>query len=152
LTLSKDGRLFLTGHQHDNVVRLGEVETGKEVRTFEGHRQERFMIRSSWGGAHESFVVSGSEDNNIYIWRASTGELIDRLEGHDSCVNCVSWNPVIPGIFASASDDGTVKVWYSKKTSEARKSASQGLPPRELVYGDRASSVIGMGISDGDVA
>jgi WD40 repeat protein len=49
-------------------------------------------------------------DNNIYIWRASTGQLIDRLEGHDSCVNCVSWNPVIPGIFASASDDGTVKV------------------------------------------
>jgi hypothetical protein len=37
LALSQDGRYFLTGHQHENVVRLGEVRTGKEVQTFRGH-------------------------------------------------------------------------------------------------------------------
>jgi WD40 repeat protein len=49
-------------------------------------------------------------DNRIYIWRTSTGQLVDRLAGHTACVNCISWNPVFPGMFASASDDGTVKV------------------------------------------
>jgi len=37
LVLSKDGRYFLTGHDHDKVVRLGLVQSGKEVRRFEGH-------------------------------------------------------------------------------------------------------------------
>jgi WD40 repeat protein len=37
LALSKDGRFFLTGHQNENVVRLDELQTGKEIQTFKGH-------------------------------------------------------------------------------------------------------------------
>ncbi len=37
LCLSKDGGQFLTGGQNDPVVRLGDVQTGKEIRTFVGH-------------------------------------------------------------------------------------------------------------------
>src|SRR5262245_37914713 len=30
--LSRDGKHYVTGHQHDRLVRIGEVETGKPVR------------------------------------------------------------------------------------------------------------------------
>lgn len=55
--------------------------------------------------------LSSTPDHKVYIWHRR-GELpIAELTGHTRTVNCVSWNPTIPGLMASASDDGTVRVW-----------------------------------------
>jgi WD40 repeat protein len=36
-------------------------------------------------------------------------------KAHQADVNCVRWNPVRPGVLASAGDDQVVKVWaYSR--------------------------------------
>lgn len=56
-------------------------------------------------------ILSSTPDHKVYIWHRR-GELpIAELTGHTRTVNCVSWNPTIPGLMASASDDGTVRVW-----------------------------------------
>lgn len=50
-------------------------------------------------------------DHKVYIWHQRSELPIAELSGHTRTVNCVSWNPVLPGLLASASDDGTVRIW-----------------------------------------
>lgn len=50
-------------------------------------------------------------DNKVYIWHMRRENPIAVLEGHTRTVNCVHWNPRIPCMLASASDDGTVRIW-----------------------------------------
>ena len=47
----------------------------------------------------------------VYIFMRSTGELLHELKGHEKTVNGVHWNPVNPHMFASCSDDATVRIW-----------------------------------------
>ena len=66
------------------------------VKTFRGQNQERFVIRSALGGIDQSFVISGSEDSQVYIWHRQTARLLGRLEGHSRTVNAVCWSPIDP--------------------------------------------------------
>jgi hypothetical protein len=66
LVLTHDGKHFFTGHQHDHVLRMGEVQTSKEVRTFEGHSNGINAVALS---PDESLIVSGGLDKTL---RAST--------------------------------------------------------------------------------
>jgi WD40 repeat protein len=64
-------------------------------------------------------IATGCGDNNIRIFReqpesdphAPQFDLIYTGEEHEMDVNSVRWCPSQDGMLASASDDGTVKIW-----------------------------------------
>lgn len=115
VTISQDSRHMLVSMDLDKI-RLMEIESGEVIQRFSGHAQRQFIIRSAFGGADENFVVSGSEDSRIYIWR-SNGLLIEALDAHPGCVNSVAWHPTDPSTFASAGDDSRVKIWRPASAS-----------------------------------
>ena len=47
----------------------------------------------------------------VYIWHRHGGALLEVLPGHAGTVNDVAWSPVEPLLFASCSDDHTVRLW-----------------------------------------
>lgn len=66
VSISKDSRHVLINlAEHD--IQLVDMETTAVVRQFKGQKQGEFVIRSTFGGAAENFVVSGSEGEYLDI-------------------------------------------------------------------------------------
>ena len=54
----------------------------------------------------------GNLDGNVYIWHRETGFLLEVLTGHgEGSVNAVAWNPTNERMFASCSDDHSIRIW-----------------------------------------
>ncbi|KAK7316673.1 hypothetical protein RJT34_00308 [Clitoria ternatea] len=114
-SLSKDSK-FLLVNLLNQEIHLWDIEGNpKLVAKYKSHKRSRFVIRSCFGGLRESFIASGSEDSQVYIWHRNSGDLIEALPGHSGAVNCVSWNPANPHMLASASDDRTIRIWGLKR-------------------------------------
>ncbi|XP_076305770.1 WD repeat-containing protein 26-like isoform X2 [Tachypleus tridentatus] len=107
-------------------VHLWDLEDKVLIRKFQGITQGYYLIHSCFGGTSQVFVASGSEDSRVYIWHMKREMPIAVLTGHTRTVNCVSWNPTYPSMLASASDDGTVRIWGpSEQYRVKRKHRSQ---------------------------
>jgi WD40 repeat protein len=107
LAWSPDSALLASGAVDDRVVRLWNPQTGKQVRTFEGHSD---WIRSVAFSLDGDILASASTDQTIKLWDVQSGRLLRTLEGHTNWVNSVAFSPDGETL-ASSSRDGTVRVW-----------------------------------------
>ncbi|EIW84917.1 WD40 repeat-like protein [Coniophora puteana RWD-64-598 SS2] len=111
--ISEDSQFALINHA-PHEVHLYDLVSGRLARKFTGQHQGHHVIRSCFGGIDNNFVASGSEDANVYIWHRDTGVLLEVLSGHgNGSVNSVAWNPQNERMFASCSDDSTIRIWES---------------------------------------
>lgn len=62
-------------------------------------------------GPHDEFVVSGSDDGYFFMWKKSTRQLHDIIEGDGSVVNVIEGHPHLP-LIAVSGIDTTVKVCF----------------------------------------
>ncbi|XP_033625720.1 WD repeat-containing protein 26-like [Asterias rubens] len=109
-TISTNQRQALLSVAYQGV-HLWDIKDKVLVRKFQGVTHGFYTIHSCFGGVNEKFIASGSEDNNVYIWHIKDEMPIAVLQGHTRTVNCVSWNPVLPNMLVSVSDDCTIRVW-----------------------------------------
>ncbi|PFH54156.1 hypothetical protein AMATHDRAFT_135352 [Amanita thiersii Skay4041] len=109
--VSLNSQYALINHSPDEI-HLWDLIAGRLARKFAGQSQGRHVIRSCFGGIDGNFIVSGSEDGKVYVWHRETGSLLEVLPGHgEGSVNSVAWNPRNERMFASCSDDFTIRIW-----------------------------------------
>ncbi|ENN82594.1 hypothetical protein YQE_01035, partial [Dendroctonus ponderosae] len=78
---------------------------------YRGHQNNTFYIRASLS-KDENYLVSGSTDENAYIWNLGYPQPIVKLVGHRSEVSSVAWcNSKAAPALVTCSNDMSYKLW-----------------------------------------
>lgn len=118
LSISEDSKFFIV-NLNSQEIHMWDV-AGEWVKPLKymGHKQSKYVIRSCFGGLNSTFIASGSENAQVYIWNRRNSRPIEVLRGHSMTVNCVSWNHRRPQMLASASDDHSIRIWGSSLSNK----------------------------------
>ena len=84
--ISKNDNYLIINSSHKNPqIHLWCLKSYLIIRSFNGHFQENFTIRCSFGGIDESLIACGGEgnkyesDGNINIWHRNQKSPIEQI-------------------------------------------------------------------------
>lgn len=98
------------------LQRLWNFSTGKFLKIYTGHANSKFCISSTFSITNGKYIVSGSEDNCVYLWELQSRKIVQKLEGHTDVVISVSCHPTESKIASGAlGNDKTVKIWVQDR-------------------------------------
>ena len=89
VAITPDGKYIVSGGR-DDTLKLWNLETGKEVRTFAGHTGWIKSIAITPDGKQ---ALSGSHDKTLKLWNLKTGKEVRTFEGHLYGINYVTITP-----------------------------------------------------------
>ncbi|MEB3210544.1 MAG: TIR domain-containing protein [Leptolyngbyaceae bacterium] len=128
LTFSRDSQTLASAGR-DVSVRLWDVQTGEEKFSLRGHQEAVYRVQFS---PDDQFLATGGADDTIKIWSVNRGHLVDELEGHNDEISALEFapeasirsanssgqsTPTVTTVLASASADGTVRLWTIDNSS-----------------------------------
>ncbi|KAL1867826.1 hypothetical protein VTK73DRAFT_3968 [Phialemonium thermophilum] len=95
-------------------------QQNKPICTIRAHKSEGYGV--DWSPLHPAGkLLTGDNDGLIYVTTRSDGGgwVTDTraFQGHTGSVEDIQWSPTEASVFASASSDGTVRVWDVRSKS-----------------------------------
>lgn len=95
----------------DNTIYCYNVGTysTEPIMRYTGHQNSSFYVKSSLC-KNGDFLVSGSSDENAYVWSIKHPNPIVKLTGHTAEVTCVAWSNKQDALI-TCSDDMTHMIW-----------------------------------------
>ncbi len=73
---SNNGNFIISGSE-DKTIKLWEVLSGREIRTFNGHQSD---VNDVLFTPNDKQIISASRDGHIYFWDVLTGNIIKSYE------------------------------------------------------------------------
>lgn len=126
VAISPDGKFALAGSK-ENILKLWDIRTGREIRTFKGHNGAVMSVAFSPDG---KYALSGSFDSTMRLWDINTGSEIRSITVQQrmgsvkmpSPLKSVAFSP--DGKYAlsggSATLGDSLKLWDVSSGSEIR--------------------------------
>jgi WD40 repeat protein len=126
LAVTHDGKRAITGSGQyvirdgkqvpaDCMIRLFDLETGKELRHFSGHTGP---VTSLAMAPDDSCFLSSSYDRTIRLWDMNTGRVLRSFTGHNKGVQDVVFGADSRTAISAGGIDGTVRVWDLRSGQE----------------------------------
>jgi eukaryotic-like serine/threonine-protein kinase len=120
VAFSPDGKRIAIGDM-DYVVKIWELDTGKELATLRGHSGDLYTVAFSLDGR---WVASGGEDSTVKVWDSNTGKLLRSFRGHTGLVNSLAFTPDGKRL-VTGSRDRKVKFWDVSQLSDTPDGSSK---------------------------
>lgn len=127
---SPEGTRVVSGGA-DKFLRMFFVETGEEVRTFEGHTDH--VLDVQWRGDGR-VLVSGGADNSLRIWDAENGDRIRVIQNFAKQVSSVRFIGQTQNTISSSADK-TVRIHNTENGGNIRTFTGS----EDFLYGADAS-------------
>ena len=113
VAFSPDGRYILSGG-HDRTLKLWDVSTGKELRSFGGN------ITSTAFSPDGRYILSGSIAGTPKLWDVETGRELHTFDGYPSTVESVAFSPDGRFALSGSRGDYNMKLWDVSTGKELR--------------------------------
>ena len=114
---SLDGKLMMLT-TNGAVVRVLEAFEGKPMFTLSGYQNNKGIHIEASFTPDSQFVVSGSTDGKLHLWRTDTGQRVGVLTGeHNNPVTNVQFNPRYA---VMASSCQTLCLWVPGSVQEEK--------------------------------
>ncbi|GAB1214410.1 hypothetical protein ATERTT37_003572 [Aspergillus terreus] len=101
-----------------------DVPCSSHTRVYRGHCNIKTVKDVNYFGLNDEYVVSGSDDGNLFIWDRKTGKLLNILAGDSEVVNVVQGHPYEPTMAVSGIDS-TIKIFSADR--HAQEAARRGI-------------------------
>ena len=99
------------------------IPCGSHTRVYRGHCNVKTVKDVNFFGLDDEYVVSGSDDGNLFIWDRKTSQLVNILEGDGEVVNVAQGHPY-ETMLAVSGIDHTIKIF--SPDARAREAARLG--------------------------
>jgi len=148
---------------HDITPHLASFDTpggtvtsqqNKPVCTIRAHKAEGYAV--DWSSLHPTGkLLTGDNDGLIYMTTRTDGGgfVTDTrpFKGHTSSVEDIQWSPSEASVFASASSDGTVRVWdiRSKSRTPALTVQVSNVDVNVMSWSRQTTHLLATGADDG---
>lgn len=115
-----NGNLLSSGSRDKSIIHRDIRAPGDSLFRWEKHKQEICGLR--WCpiqvGLSAGTLVSGGNDNNVFVWQLGYDHPIMKLKDHGAAVKALSWCPYARGILATGggTNDRCIRLWDIRST------------------------------------
>ncbi|KAK2181580.1 hypothetical protein NP493_392g05000 [Ridgeia piscesae] len=143
---SPDGQTLASGGFERLIFLWNTYGECENFAVLKGHTGAIMQVVFSTDGTR---LVSASTDKTVAIWDIEVGTRLKKLKGHQTFVNSCDITRRGPQFICSGSDDGTVRLWDTRKKGAAQ-SFQNTYQVTSVCFSDTGEQIMSGGI-DNDV-
>jgi len=126
------------------------------VQVLRGHSTEGWAL--DWSPVKSGRLLTGDQAGFIYAWEVDgsgeqwvpLGGSLKPYVGHSESVEALAWSPVEVDVFASASVDGTIRIWDARqRAAPALSFTAHPTDVNVLSWNPRVTYLLASGDDDG---
>lgn len=130
----------------DRSVKVWGLGSPLPHYTLEGHERGVNCV-DYYPSGDKPYILSGADDRTVKVWDYQTKSIVHTLDGHSHNVCSVLFHPKLP-LIASASEDGTVRLWQSS-TYRAETTLNYGFERAWALAATKETNKLAIGFDEG---